>query len=442
MSSRTHPPRSVPHEEKEKSTEREIRFIHIPGTSDALPSGDALARAIAVAGNAFAEAYRFILIETPAIERAELFTAAFGTASVRAESLVSWKRGREEYALRADSIVSIIRSFIEHRAAYLHMPFRGHTNSTTYRCKAGSASGIHENHEWNYIVIGDGDPVYDGELIVGIADLIRSFKLKQLIVTLAVAGCRVCRPSYRERVRHYYHTRRGKLCKQCDKLFEQGTPLRLFSCVVEGCRALRAECPLVLDYLCQGCNNHLKAVLELVEDNGVTYDLDPYLVPDVDYHNRTVFYMRHPAVTEPIVRGGRCDYLAETIGGRGVPVLAATVSLEQLAAAILADGTVSSVKERPRIFFIGIGDQAKKASVRVIHELRRSGIVVGESLGKKSFKLQLKAAEKDNAALSLLFGQREVFEGTVILRDMVSGAQETVLRANIVDEVRRRVRGL
>jgi histidyl-tRNA synthetase len=77
-----------------------------------------------------------------------------------------------------------------------------------------------------------------------------------------------------------------------------------------------------------------------------------------------------------------------------------------------------------------------------MHELRRSGITVGESLGKKSFRLQLKAAEKDGAALALLFGQREVFEGTVILRDMASGAQETVLRANIVEEVRRRVRGI
>ena len=55
-------------------------------------------------------------------------------------------------------------------------------------------------------------------------------------------------------------------------------PLRLFKCVVAECLEAKKDAPIILDHLCQACNNHFKAVLELVEDNGVLYEPDPFFV--------------------------------------------------------------------------------------------------------------------------------------------------------------------
>ncbi|MBM3654689.1 MAG: histidine--tRNA ligase, partial [Alphaproteobacteria bacterium] len=87
-----------------------------------------------------------------------------------------------------------------------------------------------------------------------------------------------------------------------------------------------------------------------------------------------------------------------------------------------------------------VGEQAKRASLKRMGELRAAGIPVVEALGKRSLKGQLKAADKAKAPLALIFGQKEAFEGSIIVRDMATGAQETALLANFVDTVKQRLR--
>ena len=65
---------------------------------------------------------------------------------------------------------------------------------------------------------------------------------------------------------------------------------------------------------------------------------------------------------------------------------------------------------------------------------------MAESLGKESLKAQLRAADKSGAALALILGQKEVFEETIILRDLKSGNQETVPLTKIIAEVKKRLK--
>jgi histidyl-tRNA synthetase len=61
-------------------------------------------------------------------------------------------------------------------------------------------------------------------------------------------------------------------------------------------------------------------------------------------------------------------------------------------------------------------------------------------LGKKSLKAQLKAADKRRVSSVLILGQKEVFEETIIIRDMISGAQETILLSKLIEEVKKRLK--
>jgi histidyl-tRNA synthetase len=63
-----------------------------------------------------------------------------------------------------------------------------------------------------------------------------------------------------------------------------------------------------------------------------------------------------------------------------------------------------------------------------------------ETLGKESLRAQLKMADKVGSPLALIFGQQEAFEQSVIIRDMKSGAQETVPLKKVVDVVKRKLR--
>ena len=62
----------------------------------------------------------------------------------------------------------------------------------------------------------------------------------------------------------------------------------------------------------------------------------------------------------------------------------------------------------------------------LIEQLRKNGIIVHHHLGKTSLKAQMEMADKFKVAHSLILGQKEVQDGTVIIRDMESGIQEIV----------------
>ena len=83
---------------------------------------------------------------------------------------------------------------------------------------------------------------------------------------------------------------------------------------------------------------------------------------------------------------------------------------------------------------------AKKKSLVLFEQLRRSGIPVKASFGRDSIKSQLRIANRLGAKYTLIFGQKEAFDDTIIIREMDSGVQETVLLKNIVEEVKERLR--
>ena len=77
-------------------------------------------------------------------------------------------------------------------------------------------------------------------------------------------------------------------------------------------------------------------------------------------------------------------------------------------------------------------------SVRVMEELRRAGISAAESLGRDSIRSQLKVADRLGAEYALIIGQKEALDGMVILREMSSGIQETILQARLIETMKRK----
>ncbi len=129
----------------------------------------------------------------------------------------------------------------------------------------------------------------------------------------------------------------------------------------------------------------------------------------------------------------------EIIGGQNLSGVGGAIGLERIIEVMKQQEITPDLKTKPRVFFIAVGDQAEKSSLVLVENMRRAGIAVSEALGKKSLKAQLKAADKRGVPLVLILGQKEVFEETIIIRDMVSGAQETALLSKLIEEVRKRL---
>jgi histidyl-tRNA synthetase len=102
------------------------------------------------------------------------------------------------------------------------------------------------------------------------------------------------------------------------------------------------------------------------------------------------------------------------------------------------------VKLAPRnhrkIFVVYVGDLAKRKALKLVEDLRVAGFSVSEAFGKESLKTQLKIADKEGFPLALILGQKEIYEESVIIRDLRSSLQETIPLSKIVEEVKKRLR--
>ena len=178
---------------------------------------------------------------------------------------------------------------------------------------------------------------------------------------------------------------------------------------------------------------------------GVEAQFDPSLARGLSYYTRTVFEIIGPENNEEgaplaLAGGGRYDYLIELLGGRHSSAVGGAIGLERLIEVIKASNIVFPIKTKNKVFLIHIGNLAKKKSLTLIEELRNNNIDILESLGKDSLKAQLRSADKFKCPLALIFGQKEAFEESIIIRDLHYGTQETVPLKKMADVIKRKLK--
>ena len=177
-------------------------------------------------------------------------------------------------------------------------------------------------------------------------------------------------------------------------------------------------------------------VLEYLDELHIPYVLQATLVRGLDYYTDTVFELyaeQGDAGTQSALGGGgRYDLLVEQLGGKeATPGSGFSIGIERVINTLKhkessEDPAEETKKKQVAFFFAQLGDQARRRALRLIEELRRVGIFVGSNLSKGSLKGQLELANKMGATHTVILGQKEVQDGTVIVRDMDSGIQEII----------------
>jgi len=415
-------------------------FQTVKGMADILPEDDNYWKNFFQTAFKISSQYGFYFMETPVLESAALFEASVGASTdiVEKQMYVFKTPGGDRVALRPEGTAGIMRSYLEHRLGYFSLPLKVFYLEPMFRYEKPQAGRYRQFHQLGFEVIGDASPFYDAEIILITLNFLKLSGLENLNLRINSLGCRNCRANYRQALKNYFSLHKKELCFDCQRRLVKN-PLRILDCELPSCQALKAEAPNILDYLCQNCNNHFKGVLELLEEVGVKYEPDPYLVRGLDYYNRTVFEVFAPGFNFSLAGGGRYDYLSEVIGSRSVPAVGVSLGLERIVEVLKAKKIAPLKKKKPPVFFAAIGEEAKKKSLALMEKLRLVDIKVAEAMGRNSLKAQLKVANRLNAPLILILGQKEIFEGSIIVKDSKTGAQENILIDKMVEEVKKRL---
>lgn len=429
--------RSPSEQKKEAALET---FLPPKGMHDILPADAPLWQKVEATAERIAGFYGFREIETPILEKQDLFVRGVGetTDIVLKEMYTLRTKGGDRLALRPEGTAPVVRSFLQHGMHKLPQPQKFYYVGSFFRHERPQAGRFRQFHQFGLEVVGgEPDPAYDAQVMLVFYRWLLELKIKPLMVHINSIGCRICRPGYKAKLLNYY--KHLKVCRDCERRKKEN-PLRLFDCKKEECQEFKKEAPSVLDSLCSLCRTHLKNVLEYLEEVELPYMLDPYLVRGLDYYNRTVFEIFSEEDGLALSAGGRYDYLAEMLGGKSTPAAGAAAGIERVIEILKGAGRASVTEQAAKVFLVHIGDLAKKKSFPLMEELRKANISVEAALGKNSLSNQLEAANKRGVLLALILGQKEVYEEGIIIRDMETGVQESVPLSKVVDEVKKKLK--
>ncbi len=430
---------------KSTPVRKKVSFQSPRGMHDLLPEDWRILNKLYSKAAEILEFYGFSRIETPIAEEKELFVRTVGehTDLVEKEMYSLKSRGREDLVLRPEVTAPVVRSYMEHGMHRLPQPVKLYYFSQVFRYEKPQAG--RQRQFWQIgaeILGGESDPVYDTQMILICYKLMEELKLGNVMVGINSIGGTNDRQNYKKKLVDYYKKHSKEICKDCQRRIKTN-PLRVLDCKVKGCQPIKENAPIILDNLTSASKAHFKQVLEFLEEAGVPYALRPNLVRGLDYYNRTVFeifVVREEGDELALLGGGRYDYLAEQLGGRPTPGIGAAIGVERVVNAIKEKNPDFGVpRGRKEVYLVHVGQLAKKRSLSLLEEFRAGGLKVLSNLGKTSLSAQLEAANKAEAPLALILGQKEVFEESIIIRDMKSGAQETVPLEKAVREVKKRL---
>jgi histidyl-tRNA synthetase len=216
----------------------------------------------------------------------------------------------------------------------------------------------------------------------------------------------------------------------------------VLDCKDDACRAVAAGAPAMLDHLCDDCRAAFDAVQAGLAAAGVDAILTPTLVRGLDYYTRTAFEFVSDAMQETgnqqqstLFGGGRYDGLAEALGGPRVPGVGFGMGLERVLLALADEGVAPPPEPQLDVFVVALGGEARAAGSTLVADLRRAGVSADAAYEERPLKAQLKMADHGDARFAAIIGSDELAAGTVSLRRLEDGVQETVPLADVAVHV-------
>ncbi|HZS03434.1 MAG TPA: histidine--tRNA ligase [Blastocatellia bacterium] len=417
----------------------------VKGTRDILPTDTPVwQRVEAVAREAFRR-YGFGEIRTPIFEKTELFARGVGEATdiVHKEMYTFTDRARKDregelLTLRPENTAPVVRAYIEHKLYADKTPgelTRLYYIGPMFRREQPQAGRFRQFYQIGAEVLGSSDdPAIEAEVIEMLDWFLKQLNITDTTLLINSVGDPASRPAYLEKLRAAIAGNLDKLCGDCHHRYETN-PLRVFDCKVESCQAVIATLPTITDNLDDASREHFEQFKAHLDARGIAYTVNPRMVRGLDYYTRTAFEIIGSSLgaQNTLVGGGRYDGLSETLDGPPTKGFGFAFGLDRMVMS-LPESEVEKARAAGKadVFIVWLGEAARLHAFKVAKDLRAVGFAVALEFEERRMKKAMAQASKSNARYALIIGEDEVRSDKYALKNLATGAQETVEFAGLV----------
>ncbi|MCH5323621.1 MAG: histidine--tRNA ligase [Eubacterium sp.] len=399
------------------------------GTEDKLPKEIYKWHTLEKVARDTAEAYGCKEIRTPTFEHTELFQRGVGgTTDVVQKEMYTFedKKGRS-ITLKPEGTAGAVRAAIENGLFNDALPLKTYYFTRCFRYETPQSGRLREFNQFGIEVFGAASPSSDVEVIALANDVITRLGVKNISLEINSIGCPACRAEYHKALKAYYEQYKDKLCDTCLERLDRN-PMRLLDCKSEICSGFKDNAPLILDYLCDDCKDHFDGVKKRLDALEIKYTVNPLIVRGLDYYTNTVFEFISNEIGSQgaVCAGGRYNGLVEEIGGSLQPGLGFAMGLERMIMVMDNQQLEYEPEKKCDLYIASFDEETNIYAMTLANRLRAEGFWAEFDTAGRSFKAQMKYANKINAAYCMVIGSDELAAKSAKLKRMSDGEEIAV----------------
>ncbi len=367
------------------------------------------------------ESYGYDEIRLPLLEYTELFARSIGevTDIVEKEMYTFLDRNGESLTLRPEATAGMVRAGMTNGLLH-NQRQKLWTAGPMFRYEKPQKGRYRQFHQFDVEALGYAGPDVDAELIVMSARLWQRLGIDRIRLEINSLGEPAARERYRQALVDYLHGVKSQLDEDSIRRLDKN-PLRILDSKNPDMQGVVEGAPVMLDYLDDESAGHFDGLKSLLDAAGVGYTVNPRLVRGLDYYSRTVFEWVTDALGAQgaVCSGGRYDGLVEKLGGRSTPAIGWAMGIERFVE-LFGECGGEAPASRADVYLVASGEGTLSRAFAIAEELRDriAGIRVEVNLGGGSFKAQMKRADKSEAEIALVLGEKELAQGRIGLKPL------------------------
>jgi histidyl-tRNA synthetase len=385
-----------------------------------------------------ARRFGYGLVLTPIFEHAEVFHRVGESTDVVSKEMYEFEdRGGRRLALRPEGTASVVRAYVQHRPP---VPWKCWYLAPNFRAERPQKGRYRQHYQVGAEVLGVDDPDVDVEVIVLLWGFLRELGITRVRLLLNSMGDQDSRARHRDVLMAYFRDHADLLGADMERA--ELNPLRILDSKRPDWQAMLDGAPQLGDYLGDESREHFERVQSGLRALDVPFELSARLVRGFDYYTRTTFELQSDtidAAQNALGGGGRYDRLAEEMGGPPTPSIGFGAGIERILLACDAEAALPAPAARVDVFVVDL--LGTEDATVLLNELREHGVAADRAYGGRSGKKQWSAADKAGATFGVMLAPRECEAGAVAVKDLRSGEQVEVKRAEVagwlVDSMRR-----
>jgi histidyl-tRNA synthetase len=380
--------------------------------------------------------YGYGEIRTPVFEATDLFARSIGegTDIVSKEMYTLVTKGGDSLTLRPESTAPVLRAFVQNSLYAQGGVTKLYYRATHFRYERAQKGRYRQHEQLGVEALGADDPALDAEVIELALAFFRNVGIRNLTLKLNSVGSFESRAAYLIALKAFVEPYLPEFSAEGQGRFHTN-PLRLLDTKNTRELEILADAPTLSTYLADDERRHHEVLIGYLEDAGVAYEADPFLVRGFDYYTKTAFEIQSPdlGAQNALGGGGRYNKLVEEIGGPPTAGIGFGLGVERALIALQSLEVEMPTETVPKAYIIIQGDAARPVGIKLLADLRAAGISAQTEYGARSMRAQMKAADRARAHYALILGDEEIAQGTIQLKSLYDGWQHMIPLSEAVE---------